>query len=59
LTDFFRDVTDFAGTVYDRYSRVSLAYGRIVDRYIERRDMTRIPMNDNLAGVVDDVIAGR
>ena len=59
LTGFFRDVTDFPGAVYDRYSRVSLAYGRIVDRYIGRRDMTRLPMNDNLTDVVDDVIAGR
>lgn len=59
LTGFFRDVTDFPGTVYDRYSRVSLAYGRIVDRYIERQDMTRLPMNDDLTGVVDDVMAGR
>lgn len=59
LTGFFHDVTDFPGTVYDRYSRVSLAYGRMVDRYIERRDMTRLPMNGDLAGVVDEVIAGR
>lgn len=59
LTAFFRDVTDFPGFVYDRYSRVSLAYGRIVDRYIERRDMTRLPIAADLAGVVDDVIAAR
>lgn len=59
LTGFFRDVTDFPGTVYDRYSRVSLSYGRIVDRYIERRDMTRLPMSGELAGVIDDVIARR
>jgi len=58
LTGLFRDVTDFPGTVYDRYSRVSLAYGRLVDRYIERRDMARLPINDDLAGVVDEVIAG-
>jgi hypothetical protein len=59
LTGFFCDIADFPSTLYDRYSRVSLAYGRIVDRYIERRDMTRLPMNDNLASVVDAVIVGR
>lgn len=58
LTGFFRDVTDFPGTIYDRYSRVSLAYARMVDRYLERREMTRLPMNDYLAGVVDEIIAG-
>ncbi|MDR3082704.1 MAG: hypothetical protein LBV60_17550 [Streptomyces sp.] len=59
LTSRFRDVTDFPGTVYDRYSRVSLSYGRLVDRYIERRTMTRLPMNATLGQVVDVVIAGR
>ncbi|MGW0854256.1 hypothetical protein [Streptomyces sp. NPDC002690] len=59
LTAHFHDVTDFPGTVYDRYSRVSLSYARLVDRYIERRDMTRLPMNDSLSAVVDEVLNGR
>ncbi|MGW2279346.1 hypothetical protein [Streptomyces sp. NPDC001770] len=59
LTACFHDVTDFPGTVYDRYSRVSLSYARLVDRYIERRHMTRLPMNDSLSAVVDAVLTGR
>ncbi|MFF7363254.1 hypothetical protein [Streptomyces sp. NPDC008125] len=59
LTAHFHDVTDFPGTVYDRYSRVSLSYARLVDRYIERRQMARLPMNDSLSAVVDDVLNGR
>jgi hypothetical protein len=59
LTSCFHDVTDFPTTVYDRYSRVSLSYARLVDRYIERRHMTRLPMSDTLSTVVDDVLTGR
>ncbi|MFF7092063.1 cytochrome P450 [Streptomyces rubradiris] len=59
LTARFQDITDFPTTVYDRYSRVSLSYARLVDRYIERRDMTRIPMNATLSAVVDDILTGR
>lgn len=46
-------------TVYDRYSRVSHSYARLVDRYIERRHMTRLPVNNTLSIVVDDVLTGR
>ncbi|MFC9407280.1 hypothetical protein ACFRAA_22000 [[Kitasatospora] papulosa] len=59
LTAGFHDVSDFPGTVYDRYSRVSLSYARLVDRYIERRAMTRLPMNDSLSAVVNEVLTGR
>lgn len=59
LTAHFHDLSDFPTTVYDRYSRVSLSYARLVDRYIERRLMARIPMNGTLAAAVDDVLAGR
>ncbi|MGW7514733.1 hypothetical protein ACWGJ2_03985 [Streptomyces sp. NPDC054796] len=59
LTARFQDATDFPTTVYDRYSRVSLSYARLVDRYVERRHMTRLPMNGTLSNVVDDVLTGR
>lgn len=59
LTARFQDITDFPTTVYDRYSRVSLSYARLVDRYIERRDMTRLPMDETLSAVVDDILTAR
>ncbi|MFG2919306.1 hypothetical protein ACGF0D_41315 [Kitasatospora sp. NPDC048298] len=58
LTAHLHNAADLAGVLYDRYSRVSLSYARLVDRYLERRRMIRLPMNDTLASVVDEVIAG-
>ncbi|WP_316524158.1 hypothetical protein [Kitasatospora brasiliensis] len=57
LTAQLHNAADLAGVVYDRYSRVSLSYARLVDRYLERRRMTRLPMNDTLSAVVNEVIA--
>ncbi|RPK33304.1 hypothetical protein EES40_35800 [Streptomyces sp. ADI93-02] len=58
LADMLRSATGLAGLVCDRYSRVSLSYGRLVDRYIERRDMTRLPMSADLSLVVKEVMEG-
>ncbi|MET8545486.1 hypothetical protein ABZW03_33345 [Kitasatospora sp. NPDC004799] len=59
LTARFRDATDLPTLVYDRYSRVSLSYARLVDRYLERRRMTRLPMSAPLSALVDEVLTTR
>nr|WP_119612166.1 hypothetical protein [Streptomyces acidiscabies] len=59
LTAYFQDATDFPSTIYDRYSRVSLSYARFVDRYIERHNMTRLPMTGTLPTAVNAVLTGR
>ncbi|HEY8984789.1 MAG TPA: hypothetical protein VIU15_35085 [Streptomyces sp.] len=59
LTARFRDATDLPTFVYDRYSRISLSYAHLVDRYLERRRMARLPMSAALLAIVDEILTTR